>query len=208
MPMPLEGLTVVDLTQVLSGPYCTMLLADMGADVVKVEPLTGDSTRQWGPFLPEDAERSYGGYFQSVNRNKRGIAVDLKSAAGKQVLLDLLAGADVLVENYRVGVMDRLGLSWESLHERFRRLVYAAIRGFGDPSHGREPLRLLAGVRHRGAGHGRPRRDDGQRSAASGEGGSGVGRRLACGPAHRRAARRRAQGRAHRRGRLRRRRHV
>lgn len=139
MPLPLDGLTVVDLTQVLSGPYCTMLLADMGADVVKIEPPAGDATRQWGPFLPEDEERSYGGYFQSVNRNKRGIVLDLKSDGGREVLLQLLARADVVVENFRVGVMDRLNLSWESLHERFPRLVYAAIRGFGDPRTGESP---------------------------------------------------------------------
>jgi crotonobetainyl-CoA:carnitine CoA-transferase CaiB-like acyl-CoA transferase len=139
VPLPLDGLTVVDLTQVLSGPYCTMLLADMGADVVKIEPPAGDATRQWGPFLREDEERSYGGYFQSVNRNKRGIVLDLKTDDGREVLLEMLSRADVLVENFRVGVMDRLGLAWETLHDRFPRLVYAAIRGFGDPRTGVSP---------------------------------------------------------------------
>ncbi len=136
---PLAGLTVVDLTQVLSGPYCTMLLADLGADVVKVEAPAGDPTRGWGPYLPEDDLRAYGGYFQSVNRNKRGIVVDLKSPEGVEVLHALLVRADVLVENFRVGVMDRLGLSWEHLHERYPRLVYAAVRGFGDPRTGESP---------------------------------------------------------------------
>jgi crotonobetainyl-CoA:carnitine CoA-transferase CaiB-like acyl-CoA transferase len=133
----LEGLNVVDLTQVLSGPYCTMLLADLGADVIKIEPPGGDPTRGWGPYLSDDQLRAYGGYFQSVNRNKRSLVLDLTQAAGQQVLMDLLETADVLVENFRAGVMERFGLSYERLHERFGRLVYAAIRGFGDPRTGR-----------------------------------------------------------------------
>jgi len=136
---PLEGLRVVDLTQVLSGPYCSMLLADLGADVIKVEPPGGDPTRRWGPYLPDDELRAFGGYFQSVNRNKRSLVLDLKQPAGHQVLVDLLTGADVLVENFRAGVMERFGLSYERLRERFGRLVYAAIRGFGDPRTGRSP---------------------------------------------------------------------
>lgn len=153
MPGPLTGLRVVDLTQVLSGPFCTMLLADLGADVIKVEPPTGDVARLWGPHVtPEnsaatspaatktaDSARSYGGYFASVNRNKRSVCLDLKDPAGRQSLLDLLVDADVLVENFRVGVMDRFGLSYEELHERYPRLVYASIRGFGDPRTGLSP---------------------------------------------------------------------
>ncbi len=135
----LAGVRVVDLTQMLSGPYCTMLLADLGADVVKVEPLTGDGTRVQGPHLPEDELNAYGGYFQSVNRNKRSLALDLKSEQGKEVLRCLVRSADVLMENFRVGVMDRLGLSYESLREENPRLVYGAIRGFGDPRTGRSP---------------------------------------------------------------------
>jgi crotonobetainyl-CoA:carnitine CoA-transferase CaiB-like acyl-CoA transferase len=137
---PLAGLRVIDLTRVLAGPYATMLLADMGADVIKVEPPDGDVTRQWGP-VPEapGGPVAYGGYFASVNRNKRGIRLDLGVAADRAALLDLLAGADVLVENFRVGVMDQLGLSYEALHERFPALVYASIRGFGDPRTGRSP---------------------------------------------------------------------
>jgi crotonobetainyl-CoA:carnitine CoA-transferase CaiB-like acyl-CoA transferase len=138
---PLAGLRVVDLTQVLSGPYCTMLLADLGADVIKVEPPHGDPTRRWGPYLSDDELRAYGGYFQSVNRNKRSLVLDLKQTSGRQVLMDLLDGADVLVENFRAGVMDRFGLSYERLHGRFGRLVYAAIRGFGDPRTGASPYR-------------------------------------------------------------------
>ena len=144
MAGPLAGLRVVDLTQVLSGPFCTMLLADLGADVVKVEPPTGDVARLWGPHVesPNGAPAvggSYGGYFASVNRNKRSLCLDLTTDDGRSALLDLLVGADVLVENYRVGVMDRFGLSYERLHERFPRLVYASIRGFGDPRTGRSP---------------------------------------------------------------------
>ena len=136
---PLKGLRVVDLTQVLSGPYCTMLLADLGADVIKVEPPGGDPTRRGGPYLPDDELRAFGGYFQSVNRNKRSMVLDLKQPGGQQVLVDLLTDSAVLVENFRAGVMERLGLSYERLHERFGRLVYAAIRGFGDPRTGRSP---------------------------------------------------------------------
>lgn len=136
---PLVGVRVIDLTQMLSGPYCTMLLADLGADVVKVEPLTGDGTRLQGPHLPDDELHSYGGYFNSVNRNKRSIAIDLKNDAGRELLRRLVREADALVENFRVGVMDRLGLSYESLQEENPRLVYAAIRGFGDPRTGRSP---------------------------------------------------------------------
>jgi crotonobetainyl-CoA:carnitine CoA-transferase CaiB-like acyl-CoA transferase len=147
MSGPLAGLRVVDLTQVLSGPFCTMLLADLGADVIKVEPPTGDVARLWGPHVPppddspapRDEVTSYGGYFASVNRNKRSVCLDLKSADGRGTLLELLAGADVLVENFRVGVMDRFGLSYEELHARFPALVYASIRGFGDPRTGPSP---------------------------------------------------------------------
>lgn len=147
MAGPLAGLRVVDLTQVLSGPFCTMLLADLGADVIKVEPPSGDVARSWGPQPgPPDEGRadgepasSYGGYFASVNRNKRSICLDLKAAEGRATLLDLLGGADVLVENFRVGVMDRFGLSYEELHGRFPKLVYASIRGFGDPRTGASP---------------------------------------------------------------------
>jgi len=136
---PLAGLRVIDLTQVLSGPFATMLLADLGADVVKVEPPDGDVARQWGPHLPGNGPDGYGGYFASVNRNKRSVVLDLKQDVGRAHLLALLAGSDVLVENFRVGVMDRLGLPYEVLHERFPTLVYASIRGFGDPRTGPSP---------------------------------------------------------------------
>jgi len=128
----LEGLRVIDLTHALSGPFCTMLLADLGADVLKVEPLHGDGTRRMGPFARGDETKLFGGYFHSVNRNKRSLALDLTREDGRAVLLRLLENADVLVENYREGVMDRFGLSFEALHARFPKLVYACIRGFGD----------------------------------------------------------------------------
>nr|WP_199434822.1 CoA transferase [Qaidamihabitans albus] len=135
---PLEGLRVVDLTHMLAGPYTTMLLADMGADVIKVEPLRGDFIRTAGPTFGEGDER-FGGYFHSVNRNKRSIAIDLRSDEGRQVLLDLVRRSDVLVENFRVGIMERLELGYETLRQVNPKLVYACIRGFGDPKTGESP---------------------------------------------------------------------
>lgn len=135
----LEGLRVIDFTQMLAGPFCTQMLADHGADVIKVEPLAGDGTRRFGPFHPEDSVRLFGGYFQSVNRNKRSLALDLKMSAARDIVLRLIDGADVVVENFRSGVMERLGLSYEELQARNPRLVYAAIRGFGDPRTGESP---------------------------------------------------------------------
>lgn len=137
----LQGLTVLDFTQALAGPFCTMLLADQGADVVKVEaPGRGDGTRTMVPFPPEITDRRpYGGYFQSVNRNKRSIVVDLKSEQGKALIRRMVPQVDVVVENFRSGVMDKLGLSYESLAEINPKLVYAAIRGFGDPRTGKSP---------------------------------------------------------------------
>lgn len=136
---PLHGLKVLDLTQALAGPYCTMLLADLGADVMKVEPPGGDMTRAMGPFTDEDTERSYGGYFASVNRGKRSLVLNLKDEEGRATLLELAKTADVLIENSRAGVMDRLGLSYEVLAEVNPALVYGAIRGFGDPRTGESP---------------------------------------------------------------------
>jgi crotonobetainyl-CoA:carnitine CoA-transferase CaiB-like acyl-CoA transferase len=135
----LAGLRVVDLTQMLAGPFCTMMLADQGAEVIKIEPLEGDGTRVMGPFAPDDSLRAFGGYFQSVNRNKRSVALDLKRPEGRELFLSLADRAHVVVENFRAGVMDRLGLSYETLRARNRRLVYASIRGFGDPRTGKSP---------------------------------------------------------------------
>ncbi len=125
---PLEHITVLDLTRVLSGPYCTMLLADMGARVIKIEqPGKGDDTRGWGPpFL--DGESAY---FLSINRNKESITLDFKRPEGRAVLERLAAKSDVLVENFRPGTLARVGFDYASLHEKYPRLVYCSISGFG-----------------------------------------------------------------------------
>ena len=124
---PLNGIVVIDLTRVLAGPYCTMVLADMGARVIKVEmPPNGDSARQVGPFV-----NGVSGYFASVNRGKESVSLDLKSAEDRVFFDALLARADVLVENYRPGVMQKLGYGWEAVHARFPRLIYASASGFG-----------------------------------------------------------------------------
>ncbi|TMA68608.1 MAG: CoA transferase [Deltaproteobacteria bacterium] len=136
---PLADLRILDLTQALAGPFCTMLLADLGADVVKIEPPRGDMTRGMPPFPADRAGCDYGGYFASINRNKRSVVLDLRAAGDRSILLRLVERADTVVENARVGVMDRLGVGYERLRERNPRLVYAAIRGFGDPRTGRSP---------------------------------------------------------------------
>jgi crotonobetainyl-CoA:carnitine CoA-transferase CaiB-like acyl-CoA transferase len=125
---PLDGLTVLDFTRVLSGPYCTMLLADMGARVIKLEhPGRGDDTRAWGPpFINGESA-----YFLSINRNKESLTLDLKSPSAHPVLESLLAQADVIVENFRPGTMERLGVSYEALATRYPRLIYCSISGFG-----------------------------------------------------------------------------
>jgi crotonobetainyl-CoA:carnitine CoA-transferase CaiB-like acyl-CoA transferase len=135
----LDGMVVLDLTQVLAGPYCTMLLADHGADVIKIEPPGGDVSRGLGMYHVSDTDKRHGGYFHSINRNKRSIVLDLKDARDVETFRAMARTADVVVENYRVGVMERLGLSYESLRAENPRLVYAAVRGFGDPRTGRSP---------------------------------------------------------------------
>jgi crotonobetainyl-CoA:carnitine CoA-transferase CaiB-like acyl-CoA transferase len=136
---PLTGLRVIDATQALAGPFCTMLLADLGADVVKVEPPTGDMTRFGGPYTREDTEKAYGGYFASINRNKRSVVLDLKTERGRDGLLRLVGRADAFVENSKVGVMEALGVGYDAMQAVNPRLVYAAIRGFGDPRTGTSP---------------------------------------------------------------------
>ncbi|NKF25186.1 CoA transferase [Pseudomonas sp. BGM005] len=123
----------------LAGPYGTQMLADHGAEVIKVEALTGDMSRPMPPHRADDQVKAFGGYFQSINRNKRSIALDLKQPQAREILLHLVRSADVLVENFRVGVMERFGLSYERLREENPRLVYATIRGFGDPRTGDSP---------------------------------------------------------------------
>jgi len=139
---PLDGITVLDLTRVLSGPYCTMLLGDMGARVIKIEqPGKGDDTRAWGPpFLYPSAHEPRAGdpevkgesaYFLSINRNKESVTLDFKHPDGRALLEQLIAKADVLVENFRPGTLTRLGLDYESLSKTYPRLVYCSISGFG-----------------------------------------------------------------------------
>ena len=128
LALPLAGVRVLDLTRVLAGPYCAMVLADMGADVIKIEnPDGGDESRG---FLQPDFH-GHSTYFLTVNRNKRSVALDLKAEAGKAAFLKLVAQSDVVVENYRTGVMERLGLGWETLRGVQPGLVYAAISGYG-----------------------------------------------------------------------------
>jgi crotonobetainyl-CoA:carnitine CoA-transferase CaiB-like acyl-CoA transferase len=135
----LSDIRIIDLTQMLAGPYGTMVLADHGAEVIKIEGPEGDVTRSAGPYREGDNVRALGGYFQSVDRNKRSICLDLKTADGKRIFKDLVKTADAVTENFRAGVMDRLGLSYETLREINPRLVYGALRGFGDRRTGRSP---------------------------------------------------------------------
>ena len=125
---PLAGVRILDLSRILSGPFTTMVFADLGADVIKLEnPRTGDDTREWAP--PYQGDQS--AYFLSVNRNKRGIAVDLKTARGRDIALRIADRADVVVENFRPGTAGRLGLGYNDLSARNPQLIYASISGFG-----------------------------------------------------------------------------
>lgn len=126
-PGALAGCKVIDLSRVLGGPYCTQILADHGADVIKIEPPGGDETRGWGPpFLGETAS-----YFIGVNRNKRGMAIDFSQAAGQELLRHLLADADVLVENFKPGTLEKWGLGYETLNQQFPGLIHCRVSGFG-----------------------------------------------------------------------------
>lgn len=135
----LRDIRIIDLTQMLAGPYGTMILADHGAEVVKVESPEGDMVRQAGPFRADDSRKVLGGYFQSVDRNKRSVCLDLKQPEGRAALRKLVESADALTENFRAGVMERLGLGYEELRKINPRLVYGALRGFGDPRTGLSP---------------------------------------------------------------------
>ena len=136
---------MLDLSRVLAGPYCSMVLADLGADVVKVErPEGGDETRSWGPpFAAGEAA-----YFLAVNRGKRSVAIDLADPQGRDLALELCAGAQVVIENFRAGGAERLGVDYASVRERNPRVVYCSVTGFGSrPRAGR-----AAGIRLRGPG--------------------------------------------------------
>lgn len=125
---PLSGIKVLDLSRVLAGPYCSMMLGDLGADVIKVErPGAGDDTRQWGP--PEAGGEA--AYYLCVNRNKRSITVDLKAPEGREIILALARRSDILLENYKVGTLDKLGLGYEDLRKENSGLIYCSITGFG-----------------------------------------------------------------------------
>jgi crotonobetainyl-CoA:carnitine CoA-transferase CaiB-like acyl-CoA transferase len=124
---PLEGLKVVDLTRVLAGPFCTMLLGDMGADVIKIEePTDGDDARTWAPFVGP-----WSAYFIGINRSKRSLALDLKTSQGVEVLRALLQQADVFIENFKPGSLDKLGFGVKAVHALNPRLVYCSISGYG-----------------------------------------------------------------------------
>ncbi|MCK8463627.1 CoA transferase [Aliiroseovarius sp. S1339] len=127
MSAPLEDITILDLTHVLAGPYCSMILSDLGAKVIKVEqPGTGDDTRHFPPFRD-----GHSAYFATINRNKQSIALDLKDDADRAVFERLLSHVDVVMENFRPGVMERLGYGWDSLSEEYPHLIYGAVSGFG-----------------------------------------------------------------------------
>jgi crotonobetainyl-CoA:carnitine CoA-transferase CaiB-like acyl-CoA transferase len=133
MPGPLDGIRVVDCSTVLAGPYCTMVLGDLGADVIKVEPLDGDATRTWGPPWVGDAAAGTrtAAYYLAINRNKRSLALDLRQEAGREVLWRLLDAADLVVENFKVQGFARLGFTDEALRARNPRLLHLAISGYG-----------------------------------------------------------------------------
>ena len=131
----LQDIVVLDLTRVLAGPYCTMMLADFGANVIKIEiPVKGDDTRGMGPFVNNSSL-----YYANVNRNKKSVTLNLKDPKGKELFLAMVKKADVVVENYRPGVMDKLGVGYDVLKEVNDRIIYAAVSGFG--SYGRNSAR-------------------------------------------------------------------
>src|SRR5271157_3995593 len=125
---PLKGINVLDLSHVLAGPFCTMILAQLGARVIKVEiPGTGDDSRAYGPFANGKSL-----YFSAINYDKESIALNLKQAADREIFEGLLGIADILVENFRPGTMEKLGYGWDSLHAKYPKLIYGAASGFGD----------------------------------------------------------------------------
>ena len=129
---PFSGILVIDLTRVLAGPYCALLMSELGARVIKVEPPNkGDDSRSIGPFVKTPSGGTKSGYFMSVNRGKESIALDLKADGDRKIFEALLSKADVVIENYRGGTMEKLGYGYDALKEKFPKLVYAAVSGFG-----------------------------------------------------------------------------
>ena len=151
----LKGVRILDMTHVQAGPTCSQLLAWMGADVIKFEPPQGDATR--GQL--RDVPNADSLYFTMLNCNKRSITVNMKTAEGKQVFVDLLKKCDIIMENFGPGVLDRFGFTWEKIHEINPKIVMGSIKGFGSSG----PVRRLQGVRERRAGDGR--RDEHHRRA-------------------------------------------
>lgn len=135
----LSGIRVLDFSRMLSGPYCTMMLADHGAEVIKIESPEGDTSRSNGPYRADDSKQEWAGYFVSLNRGKKSIVLDLKSEDATRQIRELVRSSHVVVENFRPGVMERLGLGYEELAKESPALVYAAVRGFGDPRSGKSP---------------------------------------------------------------------
>lgn len=129
---PLDGIRVLDMTRVLSGPYCTMMLADMGAEVIKLEmPEVGDDSRHYGPFRKDNEGNDVSAYFSSINRNKRSVTLNLKKPEAKAIFKKLASGVDVIIENFRPGTMKKMGLDYEVIREINPKIIYASISGFG-----------------------------------------------------------------------------
>jgi len=134
MQLPLSGIKVLDLTRALSGPFCSMILADLGAEVIKVEPTpNGDMVRQWGPF-----DQDISVYYLSANRNKKGIGIDFRQREGLALIKDLALKSDVVVENFKVGTMEAMGLGYEELRAIRPELIFASISGFGSTGPARD----------------------------------------------------------------------
>jgi crotonobetainyl-CoA:carnitine CoA-transferase CaiB-like acyl-CoA transferase len=128
----LAGVKVIDLSRVLGGPYATQILGDHGAEVIKVEPPQGDETREWGPpFRDDDGKRGPSAYYININRNKRGMALDFTKPQAREVLFKLLEGADILVENFKTGTLEKWGMGYDVLSAKFPRLIHARVSGFG-----------------------------------------------------------------------------
>lgn len=123
---PLDGIKIIDLTRAVSGPFCTMTLSDLGAEVIKIEPPEGDESRTWGPYVNGESA-----FYMSINRGKKSMALNLKEKKAQDIVKELVKDADVLIENYRPGVIDRLGLGYEELKAINPKLIYASISGFG-----------------------------------------------------------------------------
>ncbi|MCL2669367.1 MAG: CoA transferase, partial [Syntrophaceae bacterium] len=133
MQKALEGIRVVDLSHVLAAPMATMFLADLGAEVIHLEPPHGDDAREYGPFLGEPG-KNRSGYFISLNRNKKSLVLNLKLATGKEALWELIKASDVIVENFRPGTMKKMGFGWDEIRKINPRIIYAAVSGFGHDS--------------------------------------------------------------------------